>query len=43
MVDQIMQVERRPAALLEQQIASIQTRSAAWLSFQNKLGHSRMR
>ena len=38
LIDQIMQVERRPAALVEQQITGIQTRSAAWLSFQTKLG-----
>ncbi len=37
MIDQILQVERRPARLLEQQITRTQTRSAAWLSFQTKL------
>jgi flagellar hook-associated protein 2 len=37
LIDEIMQVERRPARLIEQQITQIQTRSAAWLTFQNKL------
>ncbi len=37
LIDQIIQVERRPAQLIESQIARTQTRSAAWLTFQNKL------
>lgn len=37
LIDQIIQVERRPAALIEEQITGIQTKSATWLSFQNKL------
>jgi flagellar hook-associated protein 2 len=38
LIDQILQVERRPAALVEQQITGIQAKSAAWLTFQTKLG-----
>ena len=37
LIDQIIQVERRPAVLVEQQITGIQSKSATWLSFQNKL------
>lgn len=37
LIDQIMQVERRPAALVEQQITGIQSKSATWLTFQTKL------
>lgn len=37
MIDQLMKVERRPAALIEEKISGIQSRTAAWKSFQGKL------
>jgi flagellar hook-associated protein 2 len=37
LIDQLMEIEERPAQLLQQKISGIQTRSAAWLSFQSKL------
>ncbi|HSW28475.1 MAG TPA: flagellar filament capping protein FliD [Longimicrobiales bacterium] len=38
LVDQIVQVERRRAVLVEAQVTKVQTRSAAWLTVQQKLG-----
>jgi flagellar hook-associated protein 2 len=37
LIDQMMRVERRPAHIMETRVTTIQTRSAAWLDFQNRL------
>src|SRR5690606_33375611 len=37
MIDQIMRLERRPATLLEAQIARAESRSAAWSLFRGRL------
>jgi flagellar hook-associated protein 2 len=37
LVDQIIQVERNRAVLVERQIGQVQTRSSAWLAFHGKL------
>lgn len=37
LIDQMMKVDRRPAVLMESRITAIQSRSMAWLDFQNRL------
>ncbi len=37
LVDQLMQIEERPAQRVQQKITGIQSRSAAWLTFQSRI------